>query len=63
MRMDITRFGDAEQRWLEFCRCPHPSCPVCRVGLDGSGRCVDLDCPVFGEVVPVPWYRSEENAA
>lgn len=53
--LDITAMGDKEPRYLGNCPCwpKPPACPSCRTSLD-DGRCANMDCVIFGHVVPLP---------
>lgn len=56
--LNVTTFGDKEERWVPgfACNCPGPRCPCCNARLE-DGRCPStpvVDCPVGWHLVPVP---------
>lgn len=53
--VEVTAFGDAEPRLLPTgCPCPRPHCPFCHGVLDPANRCLDIDCFMLFQVIPVP---------
>jgi hypothetical protein len=54
--LNITAFGDREPRYalgLE-CDCPGPRCPFSHGRLDHHGRCADIDCFMWMQIIPLP---------
>jgi hypothetical protein len=59
-RIEITIIGDRERRYaygLPNCDCPpplQPHCPFSGTRLDDQGRCPDVDCFMWMQIIPIP---------